>query len=191
MARRRVGVALLLDPPVADEVDGLRRALGATDLARLAPHVTLVRPINLRAADLPAALERLRAAAGAAPAPLRLSLGLPATFAPANPVLHLQVGGDLPTLRALQQAVTAPPLDRPSPWPYVPHVTLLDGVGAELEAAAIAALGRYAAVVDVDRVVLLEERVGGPPGAGGPGADGGPGRGSPGGGGPSGGSPGA
>jgi 2'-5' RNA ligase len=157
LARRRVGVALVLDPPVADEVDGLRRALGEPDLVRIAPHVTLVRPQNLRAGDLPAALGLLRAAA-AGSAPMRLTVGPVATFVPDNPVLYLEVGGDLPTLNGLRDAMASPPLERRSPWPYVPHVTLVDGLDLERIVAAVGVLDRYAAVADIDRVVLLEER---------------------------------
>lgn len=169
MGRRRVGVALLLDAPVADEVDGLRRAVGDPSLGRIPPHITLVRPLNLKEADLPAALARLRAAAGSVPPVLRLTLGPPATFAPVNPVLYLEVGGDLADLRRLRDAVLVAPLDRPSPWPWVPHVTLADGLEPAGIEAATAVLGRYAALAPVDRVVLLEERSadaapGGPPG---------------------------
>ncbi|MHB1930799.1 MAG: 2'-5' RNA ligase family protein [Acidimicrobiales bacterium] len=165
LARRRVGVALLLDPSVADEVDGLRRALGDPAVGRIPAHVTLVRPLNLRADDLPSALARLRSAAAGAPPELRLTLGAPATFAPVNPVLYLTVGGDLPGLRSLRDAVLAPPLDRPSPWPWVPHVTLGDGLPPERIGAVIGLLDRYAAVACLDRVVLLEEQAPAPAGS--------------------------
>jgi 2'-5' RNA ligase/GNAT superfamily N-acetyltransferase len=158
VTRRRVGVALVIDPPVADEIDGLRRALGAGDLARIPPHVTLVRPLNLPAAELPAALERVRAAASGIGGSLRLTLGPAASFAPANPVLHLEVGGDLGELRRLREAVSGTPLDRPGSWPYVPHVTLVEQFPSERTAGAVELLGSYAAVVDVGRVVLMEEQ---------------------------------
>lgn len=159
MARRRVGVVLLIDPPVADEIDGLRRALGAADLARIPPHVTLVPPLNLRAADLPAALERLRSAASRLGGPLALTIGRAASFAPASPVLYLQVGGDLDGLTRLRDEVGGPPLDRRGPWPYVPHVTLVDGFPEDRTAGALELLGGYSALVEVERVVLMEERV--------------------------------
>lgn len=158
--RRRLGVALLLDPPVADEVDGLRRALGDPSLGRISPHITLVPPVNVRGPDLPAALERLRAAAASQPGALRLTFGALSTFLPQNPVLYLGVGGDLERLRALRDALFVPPLERVLSWPWVPHVTLADGVAEELIRAGLGALGAYAATGDLDRVVLLEERPG-------------------------------
>jgi 2'-5' RNA ligase len=153
-------VALLLDPPLSDEVDGLRRALGDPSLGRVPPHLTLVPPVNIRAGDLPAALARLRAAAAAFRAPLRLTLGPVATFWPDNPVIYLDVGGDLPQLRKLRDSVFAPPLERALSWPWVPHVTLADTAGESRIQAALAALDRYAAVAKVDRVVLLEQHGG-------------------------------
>ena len=62
-ARRRLGVVLLLDAPVADEVDGLRKALGDTSFGRIPAHLTLVPPVNVHRDGSTAALARLRAAA--------------------------------------------------------------------------------------------------------------------------------
>jgi 2'-5' RNA ligase len=160
--RRRLGVALVLDPPLSQEVDGLRRALGDPSLGRIPAHLTLVPPVNVRAADLPAALAVLRRAAASAPSapsarPLQLTLGRVSTFLPANPVLYLAVGGELERLRSLRDAVFRPPLERPLSWPWVPHVTLADGATEERIAAAAVALDGYEAVAAVDRVVLLEE----------------------------------
>ncbi len=150
-------MALVLDPPVADEVNGLRRALGDPSLARIPPHVTLVPPVNVRRDDLPAALGRLRSAAAAVPGPLRLTFGSIRSFLPANPVLYLAVGGDLEGLRRLRDSVFAPPFDRPLSWPWVPHLTVADGIGEERIEAGLAALAGYAVIADLDRVVALEE----------------------------------
>ena len=125
----RLGVALLLSSPVADQVDGLRRALGDRTLGRVPAHITLVPPVNVKEADLGRALAVLRAGAAAAPRVLRLRLGAPTSFLPANPVLYLPVDGDLEALAALaalRDRVMVPPLARPLAWPFVPHVTLAD-----------------------------------------------------------------
>jgi 2'-5' RNA ligase len=153
-------VALVLDPPEADEVDGLRRALGDPVLGRIPAHLTLVPPVNVAAEDFDAAIERLRVAAGRQPGPLRLALGPPASFMPANPVLYLPVGGDLESLRQLRDDVFGPPLERKLSWPWVPHVTLADGIDEARLAIAQTALDRYSAVPVFDRVVLLEEQGG-------------------------------
>ncbi|HEX6395574.1 MAG TPA: 2'-5' RNA ligase family protein [Acidimicrobiales bacterium] len=156
-SRRRLGVALVLDPPVRDEVQGLRRALGDPWLQRVSPHLTLIPPVNVRSADLAAGLEVLRSAAAVQAGLLRITLGPPATFLPDNPVLFLEVGGEIERLRQLRDAVFRSPLERPLSWPWVPHVTLADGIEENRIASAVQSLDRYAAVADFDRVVILEE----------------------------------
>ena len=156
MPRHRLGVALLVPGPLASEVDGLRRALGDRSLSRLPPHLTLVPPVNVRDHDLDQARAVLRRAA-ARTRPLRLTLGPPTTFLPANPVLYLAVGGDLSALRALREALFVPPLERPLTFPFVPHVTLADGGEPGRIEAALAALASYRVDVTFDRVTLLQE----------------------------------
>ena len=158
--RYRLGVALLLDPPVADEVDGLRRALGDPALGRIPAHLTLVPPVNVRTDQLPAALARLRAAASVVGGPIQLTLGSPTSFLPFNPVLYLDVGGDTGELRRLRDAVFAPPLERKLSWPWVPHVTLADGIEETRIRSGLAALDRFAVVWPVERLVLLQENSG-------------------------------
>ncbi len=157
MPRLRLGVALLLEPPVSDEVDGLRRALGDRSLARVPPHVTLVPPVNVRAGEMGAVLAILRAAAAATPSVLDLTLGPPDTFLPANPVLYLPVGGAVDAVHALRDRVFRPPLARTLTWPFVAHVTLADDVGADRVEAAARVLSGYQAAAAVDRVHLLQE----------------------------------
>ena len=158
MARLRVGVALLLPPAVAGEVDGLRRALGDGALDRIPPHITLVPPVNVPGARLGAALGVLRrAAAEAPPAGLSLSLGPVRSFSPASPVLYLAVGGDLDALHALRDRVFAEPLSRTLTHPFVPHVTLVDEAGPVLLERGPDVLAGYARTITVERVHLLRE----------------------------------
>jgi 2'-5' RNA ligase len=152
-------VALLLGPPVAFEVQGLRRALGDSSLDRIAPHLTLVPPVNVRADALEGSLVALRAAASGQPGPLELDLGPATTFLPINPVVFLAVSGPgLEALARLHRAVSAGPLLRPERWPWRPHVTLCDEAAGERAGAAVAALAEYRARAGFDRIVLLEER---------------------------------
>lgn len=148
----RLGVALLLPEPVRTEVEGLRRALGDPTLPRIPPHLTLVPPVNVREDRLSDALAVLRQAA-AATKPLRLTLGPPATFLPANPTIYLEVAGDL----AVRDRVFREPLARSLTWPFVPHVTIADDIDPQRIPAALAALADYRAEITVDRVHLLQE----------------------------------
>jgi 2'-5' RNA ligase/GNAT superfamily N-acetyltransferase len=153
--RRRLGVALLLPGSVACEIDGLRRALGDPGLGRVPAHVTLVSPVNVREADLGAAMQLLRTAA-AATAPIQLQLGPPASFLPANAVLHLPVAAGADACSTLRGRLQAPPLQRPASWPYVPHATLAEELDAERIAAAVDVLDGAVLECEVDRVHLLE-----------------------------------
>lgn len=156
MPRQRLGVALLLPQPVAGEVDVLRRAMGATDLDRMPSHVTLVPPVNVRDDELDDALDRLRDAASRT-RPFRLVLGPPGTFLPTNPVLFLQVNGNVAAVDALRDKVFRPPLERPLTWPFHPHITVLDNGEPERIRAGVEALADWRAEVVLDRVHLLQE----------------------------------
>jgi 2'-5' RNA ligase len=158
--RYRLGVALLLDRPLADEVNGLRRALGDPALGRIPAHLTLVPPVNVRRDQLAEAAARLRAAATVVEGPIRLTLGSVATFLPVNPVAFLAVGGETEALRRLRDAVFVSPLERSLSWPWVPHVTLADGIDEARIASALVALDRFAVVWEVDRLVMLQEGTG-------------------------------
>jgi 2'-5' RNA ligase len=154
-----LGVALVLVPPVALEVQGLRRALGDGSLDRAPPHLTLVPPVNVRSDALEEALAVLRAAASGPHGALELDLGPAATFLPVNPVVFLDVSGPgLDALARLHRAVSSGPLLRAERWPWHPHVTLCDEAPLERAAAAVGALAEYRARASFDRVVLLEER---------------------------------
>lgn len=147
----------MVDPPVGAWVDGLRRALDVPAIDRIAPHVTLVAPLNLPAGALDGALDQLHAAAAVVTGPLRLTLGPPATFLPVNPVLYLQVGGDLDALQAVRHALGGPPLERADRRPWVPHVTIASRLDDERIAALVGHLGGFSAVADVERITLLDE----------------------------------
>jgi 2'-5' RNA ligase len=157
MPRLRLGVALLLPPPVDGEVDALRKALGDTGYGRIPAHLTLVPPVNVpqqRYEDAVAVL----AAAGAATQPFSVRLRPPATFLPDSPTLYLPVAeADRSPIDTLRTLVFRDPLRRALTWPFVPHVTIADDVPPERIKAAVSALGSYAAEVRFDRVHLLRD----------------------------------
>lgn len=152
----RLGVALLVPSPQADEIDGLRRALGDPVLGRVPAHLTLVPPVNVADRDLRDALDVL-AVAAAATRPFTLVLGPPATFWPDNPVVHLPVEGDVAAVEDLRLRVFRAPLARPLTWPFVPHVTIADEAAPVRIDAAVSALSSYRTSVRFERVHLLQE----------------------------------
>ena len=157
MPKRRLGVAVLVPPPLRDEIDGMRRACGDLALGRVPAHITLVPPVNVREDAFGDALTLLRAGASG-DRPFALELGPVATFLPDTPVLYLQVGGALEALHRLRDRVFTAPLARDLTWPFVPHVTLAQEHPPERLEAAVAALADFRATLVVDRVHLLEER---------------------------------
>lgn len=163
--RTRLLVALVLGGGVADEVTGIRRALTGSE-GRLAPHVTLVPPLNLADTAREDAFAVVRNAAARA-APLALVLGPPAIFDRPRAVLYLAVGGDLDGLDALRRDASLPPLAPPEARParpFVPHVTLARGLRPAEAAERAALLGAYRASLTCRSVQLLEEE----PSPGGP-----------------------
>jgi 2'-5' RNA ligase len=152
---RQLGVVLMIPPPVATEVDGLRRALGDGALARIAPHVTLVAPVGVPGDRMTDVVEVLRDAAKATP-PLDLRIGPAATFHPVTPVVYLSVAGDVDPVTALRERVLRPPLVRPSTHPFVPHVTVADEMDEARIPAALAALADFVVDVRIESLHLLE-----------------------------------
>ena len=161
MAFVRVAVALLIPEPVAGELDVLRRALGESRLERLATHITVASPVNLRGpAALAETLAILRRAVGHQDDPLAVLLGPVTSFEPETPTIHLAVQGDLERLAELRAAILAGPLNRAQDRPFIPHVTLLPYADAELVAAARHALAGYRAETTLHRLALLVEEPG-------------------------------
>lgn len=135
----------------------MRRALGDGAFDRIAPHITLVPPVNVPSDDLPQALAILRAAA-AASSPFEVYLGPVTTFHPDTPVIKLDVGGaGLAALHGLRNAVFKPPLERTLTWPFVPHVTLADEASLTKIGHALPALDRFGVDIEVKAIHLLEE----------------------------------
>lgn len=158
--RRRIAVALLVPPPQAIEIDGIRRALGDTMLGRVDPHVTLIPPINVSDEQLAEAMAVVEEAAIATPA-LDLWLGPVTTFGPDSPVRYLAVEPDGP-VTALAEACRRGPLDRPRQHDFVPHVTV-DMTGSPTGPTADPAvdlLAGYRVTVHIDHVTVLEQRGG-------------------------------
>jgi 2'-5' RNA ligase/ribosomal protein S18 acetylase RimI-like enzyme len=153
----RLGVVLLIPPPLALEIDTLRRAVGDGTYGRVPAHVTLVPPLNVNEERMGDALRVLREAAAGA-RPFTIHLGAPSTFLPTNPVLYLPVVGEgRAAVFALRQWVFRDPLVRPLSWPFVPHVTIADEASPERIAAAEVALADYRAEIFFDRLHILQE----------------------------------
>ncbi|MHB8467217.1 MAG: GNAT family N-acetyltransferase, partial [Acidimicrobiales bacterium] len=149
--------ALVIPDPPASEINGLRRAMGSGAQARIAPHVTLVPPVNVSDDRMADALAVLGHGAAAVP-PLHLVLGPPATFWPANPVVYLAVDGDIDDVRRLRDRLCVDPLERREHRPFVAHATIAEHVQPDRIGAALDLLSSYRAEVTVARVQLLRQQ---------------------------------
>ena len=158
MPKLRLASALLIPPPEATEIDGLRRACGDGMLGRVDAHVTLVEPINVREESLGEVEQIMRDAAAAAPGPLTLTFGPARSFHPESPVLYLGVDGDLDELGVLRTAMRSGPLAREAAWPFVPHVTIGTDLSEERLAAGVAALADFSTTVSLTHVQVLQEQ---------------------------------
>jgi len=157
VSRIRLGVVLIIPPPLDREIDALRRATGDGTYGRVPAHLTLVPPVNVNEEDMGEALGALRAAAGAT-RPFTVHLGPPTTFLPANPVLYLPlVGPGRAAVFTLRERVFKPPLARTLTWPFVPHVTVADEASPDRITAAEQALCDYGAEAAFERLHLLQE----------------------------------
>lgn len=162
MPRQRLGVVLLVPQPLATRIDGLRGALGDGALGRIAPHITLVPPVNVAERDLPAAFATVRGAA-ASSHQITLRIGPVATFAPVNPVAYLEVGGD-PEARAeldhLRDACLVGPLHRSTDHEFVPHVTVADDLADDRLGGAPHVLRDFEAEATFELLHVLAEQPG-------------------------------
>ena len=157
--RRRLTVALVVTGALANEIDGMRRALGAKALERIAPHCTVIPPVNVREDCLEEVLADVRRAA-AKSAPIAVNLGPPDTFWPRTPVLYLAVSGDLEALASLRSDLGTGPLAPPPARPvrqFVPHLSLDQRIDPSRLAHALEALADYRATYCFERVTVLEQ----------------------------------
>lgn len=157
MARRRLAVVLLVPGPWDREIDGVRRALGHAARGRVAPHITLVPPVNVAEEALGDALAVMRSAAHRE-GPVELVIGPARTFAPVSPVVYLAVAGDVAAVRRLRDGVFVPPLARRVDHAFVPHVTVAEDLPEHATAEAVTLLAHYRVRCRVDRVHLMAER---------------------------------
>jgi 2'-5' RNA ligase/GNAT superfamily N-acetyltransferase len=156
--RRRLLVALSVTGREAAEIDGLRRALGGSGLGRIAPHITLVPPVNVREDSVVDALRLVRAVAAEDPA--EVLIGPAGTFAPRTPVVYLRVGGETARIADLRRRLAAPPLVPVGPReqrPFVPHITIGGRLDKAKIVAAVATLAGFELAATLARVELCQQ----------------------------------
>lgn len=158
MPKRKLGAVLLLPRSIANEVDGLRRALGVSPIERVPPHITLVPPINVPEDEVDGALALVRGVAARQPTRLHITIGPIATFYPVTPVVFLSVNGPgVDAIRSMRDALDDGPLAQELKHPYVPHVTLSDDATDDEIRGALASLTHYVEPIALDGITVLEQ----------------------------------
>jgi 2'-5' RNA ligase len=142
----RIGVVVPVPGPRADRFRTVRRQAG-DPFAGLEPHLTLVTGVQV--GDWDAVLAHVRSVA-ATTAPFNVLFEGSGTFRPVTPVVYAAIAEGGPECVALHEALQSGPLGQPSPYPFVPHVTLAQNVDdAALDAAALShSLERWWLFVD-------------------------------------------
>ena len=161
--RTRLLVAHLLGGRARDVVDVLRQVLASSEIGRIAPHLTLIPPVNVARARV-AELSRTLEEAVTTVAPVQLSLSGIATFPPLRHVLYLPVHGDLAQLESLRDRCRVAEFAAHDERPFVAHVTVKSHASQELVASAPSVLGAFECPLTVDRVAILERDLSSPSG---------------------------
>lgn len=156
--RSRYLVALLFEAGLEAEVNGLRRALGSSQLQRIPPHITLVPPTNVSATD-DASVMRIVVDAAAVRAPFEVELGPPATFSDNRSVLFLSVRDGQAALEGVREELLKGPFAdrREVGREFVPHVTLYSGREPKEAETLLEALASFRESTTIGDIALLQQ----------------------------------
>jgi 2'-5' RNA ligase len=155
MSVRDIGVAIAIPEPFRTELQTWRERLGDPNATHIVPHVTLLGPSPIPAADLPA-VERHLERVAATFSPFRIELKGSGTFRPLSPVVFVALALGISSCEVLEEAVRSGPLLRPPRFAYHPHVTVAHDIDDEALDRAFEALADYAAAFEVGGFSLFE-----------------------------------
>lgn len=155
MTPRTIGVAVGLPEPYAAELQEWREKLGDPMARSIPPHVTLVPPTDVDAADVPEIEDHLSAVA-ARQWPFEMRLRGTGSFRPVSPVVFIALAIGISGCERLEMAVRSGPLDRPCKFNYHPHVTVAHDVPDDVLDRAFVELADYQASFDVLHFGLFE-----------------------------------
>ena len=123
----RIGVAIPVPAPFDAVIAGQREAAGDPMAWAVPPHVTLVPPVDVAEAVLPAVEEHLVDAV-AGMEPFEIHLRGTGTFRPVSPVVFVVLRSGADEVAALEERVRCGVLGSERAFPFHPHVTLAQAV---------------------------------------------------------------
>lgn len=152
--RERLLVAYLLRGSAASEVDAFRRICQSSEIDRIAPHITLVPPVNVPTGLVDEVCASIEAASGTR-SPIDLELRGMGVFPPGQRVIYLPVYGALDELVELRELCEVPSLRVHERHPFIAHVTIKSHADLDLAERLRPLLAHYSLPVTVDRVTVL------------------------------------
>lgn len=152
-----LGVVLDIPQPHSTVLHAWRSRVGDPQAHVVPPHVTLLPPTPVTAADLPEIEAHLRDAATTVE-PFALHLSGTGTFRPVSQVVFVQVRSGIAQCELLEKAVRRGPLERGLQYPYHPHVTIAHDVDDAGLDAAYDGMSGFVARFTVSSFALFEQR---------------------------------
>lgn len=154
-----VGVLITVPEPLAGRLQPWRRRFVSPAPEGVPPHITLLPPTLVPAAQL-AVVEDHLAAVLAGTGSFEVHLRGSGTFLPVSPVTFVQVAAGIGGCELLEARIRSGPLQRPLNFPYHPHVTVAQNVDRAVLDRVDADLARFDARFEVAAVDLYQARAG-------------------------------
>jgi 2'-5' RNA ligase len=151
-----IGVSIAIPEPHASVLFGWRKRIGDIEAENVPPHVTLLPPTQLVAADVAVVTEHLEQACNVV-RPFTMKLSGTGTFRPVSPVVFVAVSAGIAECELLERAIRRGPISRDLEFPYHPHVTVGHHVDDESLDEAFDGLRDYVAQFSVDHFTLYSQ----------------------------------
>lgn len=151
-----LGVVVAIPEPWSQLLTDWRAKCGDPQAGLVPPHVTLLPPTEVLAADRAAVSDHL-AAVARRHAPFDMHLSGTGTFSPVSEVVFVAVARGIGSCELLADDVRNGPLARPLSYPYHPHVTVAHDVSADMLDLAYSALADLNAEFRVEHFTEFEQ----------------------------------
>lgn len=151
-----IGVAIGIPEPFRGELAAWRKRLGDPNADAIPPHVTLLPPTEIEAAELPVVVSHLAAIADIE-RPFTIHLRGSGTFRPVSAVVFVPLVEGISGCERLEAHVRSGPLSRDVRFNYHPHVTVGHDLPDDVLDAAFDELSDYEARFSVQSFQLFDQ----------------------------------
>lgn len=151
-----LGVAIVIASP-AHQLLKAARAQYEPTAGEMAPHVTILPPIDVDHDAMPAVMRHLDLVSTST-TPFTLELRGTGTFRPVSPVVFVVVNSGAAECTAIEARVRSGDMAVETRYPYVPHVTVAHDVADDVLDRATLDLAEFSATMTVKSMGLYERR---------------------------------